>query len=131
MTKRARHIGIVAVSAEGAALCYRTICAEGADLVGPHDHPQVTMHTYPLAEYMRPVEAKRACFVRAHQCPIRNPYLNTALEAAIPAHDPADASGAEVAFREAIAIARRQHARSWELRGDESRPPSQRTRGAG
>jgi hypothetical protein len=26
---------------------------------------------------------KRACFVRAHQCPIRNPYLNTALEAAI------------------------------------------------
>lgn len=57
MTKRARHIGIVAVSAEGAALCYRTICAEGADLLGPHDHPQVTMHTYPLAEYMRPVEA--------------------------------------------------------------------------
>ncbi len=26
----AKHIGIVAVSAEGAALCYRTICAEGA-----------------------------------------------------------------------------------------------------
>jgi aspartate racemase len=48
-----RHIGIVAVSAEGAALCYRTICIEGAELFGPHAHPEVTMHTYPLAEYMR------------------------------------------------------------------------------
>lgn len=56
---RARHIGIVAVSAEGAALCYRTICTEGAAVLGPHDHPQVTMHTYPLAEYMQHVEADR------------------------------------------------------------------------
>lgn len=53
----ARHIGIVGVSAEGAALCYRTICAEGADLLGPHNHPQVTMHTYPLADYMGLIEA--------------------------------------------------------------------------
>jgi hypothetical protein len=51
------HIGIVAVSAEGAALCYRTICTEGAARLGPHAHPQVTMHTYPLAEYMRHVDA--------------------------------------------------------------------------
>jgi aspartate racemase len=57
--ERARHIGIVAVSAEGAALCYRTICIEGAALLGPHDHPQVTMHTYSLAEYMRHVVADR------------------------------------------------------------------------
>jgi aspartate racemase len=48
-----RHIGIVACSAEGAALCYRTICVEGAEVLGPHDHPQVSMHTYPLAEYMK------------------------------------------------------------------------------
>ena len=53
------HIGIVAVSAEGAALCYRTICTEGAELLGPHAHPEVTMHTYPLAEYMRHVDAGR------------------------------------------------------------------------
>jgi aspartate racemase len=52
-----RHIGIAAVSAEGAALCYRTICAEGAELLGPHAHPEVTMHTVPLSEYMRPVSA--------------------------------------------------------------------------
>lgn len=55
----AQHIGIVAVSAEGAALCYRTICAEGAAILGPHCHPQVSMHTYPLSEYMEHVDAGR------------------------------------------------------------------------
>jgi hypothetical protein len=40
-----RHIGIVACSAEGAALCYRTICVEGAAILGPHAHPEVTVHT--------------------------------------------------------------------------------------
>jgi aspartate racemase len=52
-----RHIGIVACSAEGAALCYRTICVEGAQLLGAHDHPEVSMHTYSLAEYMKCVYA--------------------------------------------------------------------------
>jgi len=28
-----RHIGIVACSAGGAALCYRTVCAEGAQVL--------------------------------------------------------------------------------------------------
>ena len=59
MTERARYIGIAAVSAEGAALCYRTICVEGAALLGAHAHPEVTMHTYALAEYMRHVDASR------------------------------------------------------------------------
>jgi aspartate racemase len=57
--KPAKHIGIVAVSAEGAALCYRTICAEGATLLGPHNHPEITMHTCPHAEYLRHAEAGR------------------------------------------------------------------------
>jgi len=48
-----QHIGIVACSAEGAALCYRTICIEGAALMGAHDHPEVSMHTNSLAEYMK------------------------------------------------------------------------------
>jgi aspartate racemase len=52
-----QHIGIVACSAEGAALCYRTICLEGAVLVGTHNHPEVSMHTHPLAEYMKFVNA--------------------------------------------------------------------------
>jgi aspartate racemase len=48
----AEHIGIVACSAEGAALCYRTICVEGAALLGAHAHPEVSMHTHPLSDYM-------------------------------------------------------------------------------
>ncbi|HKX26860.1 MAG TPA: amino acid racemase [Blastocatellia bacterium] len=48
----AQHIGIVACSAEGAALCYRTICVEGARLLGPHAHPEVSMHSHALADYV-------------------------------------------------------------------------------
>jgi aspartate racemase len=51
-----QHIGIVACSAEGAALCYRTICLEGGQLLGSLDHPEVTMHTHSLAAYMRCIE---------------------------------------------------------------------------
>lgn len=51
------HIGIVACSAEGAALCYRTIAAEAAPLMGAHDHPEVSMHTHALAEYMKYIPA--------------------------------------------------------------------------
>lgn len=50
------HIGIVACSAEGAALCYLTICIEGTEILGKYSHPEVTMHTHPLSEYMRYIE---------------------------------------------------------------------------
>ena len=52
-----QHIGIVACSAEGAALCYRTIALDGARLLGPHDHPEVSMHTHSLAQYMSCMDA--------------------------------------------------------------------------
>ena len=52
-----QHIGIVACSAEGAALCYRTIALEGAHLLGTHDHPEVSMHTHSLALYMNCIYA--------------------------------------------------------------------------
>jgi aspartate racemase len=52
-----KHIGIVGCSAEGAALCYRTICLEAESLMGKHAHPEVTMHTISLAEYMKPIES--------------------------------------------------------------------------
>jgi len=45
------HIGIVACSAPGAALCYQTICFEGAELLGPHAHPDVSMHSPSFARY--------------------------------------------------------------------------------
>ena len=48
-----QHIGIVACSAEGAALCYRTVAIEGAALVGRHDHPEVSLHNHSLARYMQ------------------------------------------------------------------------------
>jgi aspartate racemase len=51
-----QHIGIVGCSAEGAALCYRTVCVEGARLLGAHAHPEVSMHTHSLAEYVRCIE---------------------------------------------------------------------------
>lgn len=52
----AQHIGIVACSAEGAALCYRAICLGGADLLGPYDHPEISLHTHSLADYMKCIE---------------------------------------------------------------------------
>lgn len=48
-----RHIGIVGCSAEGAALCYRTICLEAEPFMGKHAHPEVSLHTISLAQYMQ------------------------------------------------------------------------------
>src|SRR5215210_2457983 len=48
----AQHIGIVACSAEGAALCYRTICLEALKLMGEHNHPEITMNSMPMARHM-------------------------------------------------------------------------------
>jgi aspartate racemase len=52
----AQHVGIVACSAEGAALCYRTVCLEGAQLFGVHGHPDVSLHNHSLAKYMRCID---------------------------------------------------------------------------
>ena len=49
---KAQHIGIVGCSAEGAALCYRTVCASGAALLGPYGHPEVSLHTPPFSAYV-------------------------------------------------------------------------------
>lgn len=51
------HIGIVACSAEGAALCYRTICEEGPGTFGPHTHPEISLHSHSFAEYVERLEA--------------------------------------------------------------------------
>ncbi len=47
-----QHIGIVAGSAEGAALCYRTICLEAPAFLGEHNHPEITMNSMAMAEHM-------------------------------------------------------------------------------
>jgi len=53
-----KHVGIVACSAEGAALCYRTLCTEAPELMGEYTHPEVSMHTHPLAQYMKHIRCE-------------------------------------------------------------------------
>jgi len=47
----------VAGSAEGAALCYRTICLEASAFMGEHNHPEITLNSVPMAEHMRPIRS--------------------------------------------------------------------------
>jgi aspartate racemase len=53
----AQHVGIVACSAEGAALCYKTICIEGSALFGAYGHPEISMHSLSFGDYMRCIHA--------------------------------------------------------------------------
>ena len=50
------HIGIVACSAEGASLCYRTICEEGEQFSRVYDHPEISMHSAPFSEYVSRID---------------------------------------------------------------------------
>lgn len=51
-----KHIGIVGGSAEGAALCYRTVCVEAEAMMGEHLHPEVSLHTFALGGYMKHID---------------------------------------------------------------------------
>lgn len=53
MLNLVKHIGIVACSAEGAALCYTTICIEAQEKLFKYRHPEITMHTPPFSDYMQ------------------------------------------------------------------------------
>jgi aspartate racemase len=46
------HLGILAHSVEGAALCLRAFCQQGFAELGPHDHPDVTLDCIALARSM-------------------------------------------------------------------------------
>jgi aspartate racemase len=46
------HLGILAHSTEGAALCLRTFCQHGFTELGAHDHPDVTLDCIALARSM-------------------------------------------------------------------------------
>lgn len=52
-----KHIGIIGVSYEGAALCYRTIIQEAKDWIGPFQNPEVTLHNLSWSRYHFPSEA--------------------------------------------------------------------------
>lgn len=47
-----KHLGILAHSIEGAALCLRAFCQEGFSRLGPHEHPDVTLDAIALARSM-------------------------------------------------------------------------------
>ena len=47
-----KHLGILAHSAEGAALCFQAFCRYGFAELGPHDHPDVTLDCIALARSM-------------------------------------------------------------------------------
>ncbi len=51
------HIGIVAVSPEGASLCYRQIFRHAARLFPDRQPPRVTIHNEPLPTYIQCVRA--------------------------------------------------------------------------
>ncbi|HLU69009.1 MAG TPA: amino acid racemase [Kofleriaceae bacterium] len=47
-----KHLGILAHSTEGAALCFRAFCQEGFAELGEHDHPDVTLDCISMARAM-------------------------------------------------------------------------------
>lgn len=51
------HIGIVAGTAEGAALCYRLLCLEAESVMGRrYAHPEVTLHSFSLHRYFDAID---------------------------------------------------------------------------
>jgi aspartate racemase len=52
MLTKSKHIGIVACSVEGAALCFREIAAYSLKLMGEYMHPQVTLSCIAMGEWM-------------------------------------------------------------------------------
>ena len=61
-----RHVGILATTPEGAALCFRELCQQGARELGANDHPDVTMHCIALARSLPAWEASDFQQVRAN-----------------------------------------------------------------
>ena len=56
-TTHMKTIGIVAHSAEGAALCFLTACREGAEHLGTHMHPNIVLSAVPMGLSMPGWEA--------------------------------------------------------------------------
>jgi len=116
MSNHMPHIAIVAGTADGAALCYRTLCHDAERLMGRHAHPEITMHALPLDAYLAFIDASdwsgvaalmsRSASVLAHAgadliiCP--NNTLHRAIEfvsSPVPWLHIATAVGAEVICR--------------------------------
>lgn len=60
-----RHVGILAHSTEGAALCFLELCERGGERLGELNHPPVTMDCAPLALSMPHYDSGGLASVRA------------------------------------------------------------------
>ena len=61
-----RHIGILAHSADGAALCFLEMVRESARQLGEHDHPEISLSIQPMGPALRMYEAGHLDEVRRY-----------------------------------------------------------------
>src|SRR4029453_698780 len=61
-----RHIGILAHSADGAALCFLEMIRESARKLGAHRHPEITLSILPMEPVVAAYEAGDFATVHAH-----------------------------------------------------------------
>jgi aspartate racemase len=61
-----KHIGILAHSADGAALCFLEMIREGARLMGAHAHPEITLSILPMGPTFAAYDAGDLAAVNAH-----------------------------------------------------------------
>ena len=64
--KGAAHIGILAHSADGAALCFLEMVREAARRLGAHDHPEITLSILPMAPVLERYRTNDLASVREH-----------------------------------------------------------------
>ncbi len=60
------HAGILAHSADGAALCFLEMVRDSARRVGEHDHPEITLSILPMAPVLPSYDGGDLSAVRAH-----------------------------------------------------------------
>jgi len=60
------HIGILAHSADGAALCFLEMVREAARRLGAHDHPEITLSILPMGPALEQYRRNDLVGVRAH-----------------------------------------------------------------
>ena len=60
------HIGILAHSADGAALCLLEMVREAARRLGPHQHPEITLSILPMGDVLEHYDRQDLAAVRAH-----------------------------------------------------------------
>src|SRR5262245_34673038 len=61
-----RHIGILAHSADGAALCFLEMVRESARRLGEHVHPEITLSILPMAPVLEAYDRGALGEVRTH-----------------------------------------------------------------